>query len=44
MPGTNKSPDFLVEAPDGKRFYLEATIATGQSQATAGARKRLDEV
>jgi hypothetical protein len=44
MPGTNKSPDFLVEAPDGRRFYFEATIATGQSQATAGARKRLDEV
>jgi hypothetical protein len=43
-PKGSKSPDFLVEAPDGKRFFVEATIATGQSRTTAGAQRRLDEV
>ena len=43
MPGRSTSPDFLVETPNGNRFYIEATIATGQSRATTGAQKRLDD-
>jgi hypothetical protein len=42
--GTNRSPDFLVEAADGNRFYLEATLATGRSEADAAAQRRLDDV
>jgi hypothetical protein len=41
--GTAKSPDFLVETAVGDRFYLEATLATGRSQAGAAAQRRLDE-
>lgn len=26
---TERSPDFLIQAPDGSQFYLEATLATG---------------
>src|SRR5262249_53752415 len=44
VPGTSTTPDFLAETSDGKRFYVEATIATGESQMTRGAQKRLDEV
>lgn len=34
---TPRSPDFLVETPDGQPFYLEAVVATGKSaQETAG--------
>jgi len=36
-------PDFLVEAPDGARFYLEATLARGVEAADAGANRRLRE-
>ncbi|HQE70858.1 MAG TPA: hypothetical protein PK071_07045, partial [Atopobiaceae bacterium] len=28
---TPYSPDFLVQAPDGGRFYLEAVVATAKS-------------
>lgn len=38
---TAKSPDFLVETPQGGRFYLEATLAIGLSPAEAGADRRL---
>jgi hypothetical protein len=27
---TSRSPDFLIETPQGQRFYLEATLATGR--------------
>lgn len=30
---TTYSPDFLVQAPDGSRFYLEAVVATAKSAA-----------
>jgi hypothetical protein len=36
-----RAPDFLVEAPDGSRFYLEATIAWGEAAADAGADRRM---
>lgn len=42
--GNGRAPDFLVEAPDGTRFYLEATIAWGALAADAGADQRLREV
>lgn len=38
-----RSPDFLVEAPNGTRFYLEATIALGMNNAAAGADRRMRE-
>ncbi len=38
-----KAPDFLVEAPDGRRFYLEATIASGIDNVAAGADRRMRE-
>lgn len=38
-----RSPDFLAETPQGQRFYLEATIATGQSRSQQGANRRLRE-
>jgi len=40
LPHTDKSPDFLVRAPNGERFYLEATLATGLSDPDRRARKR----
>ena len=43
LPGTLRSPDFLVASADCGEFYLEATLATGQSETTAAARRRLDE-
>lgn len=36
-----KAPDFLVEAPDRSQFYLEATLATGQSDDEASADRRV---
>lgn len=42
LPHTDKSPDFLVRTPSGERFYLEATLATGLSDADRRARKRLN--
>lgn len=38
-----KAPDFLVEAPDGTRFYLEATLASGMDNVAAGADRRMRE-
>ena len=43
LPGTTKSPDFLVESDQGDRFYLEAITATGRSQAEAAAQARLNQ-
>lgn len=41
--GTDRSPDFLAQTAAGERFYLEATLATGRSQAEEGADRRLHE-
>lgn len=38
-----RSPDFLVEAPDGNQFYLEATLAFGRDNVEAGADRRMRE-
>ncbi|MBY6153374.1 hypothetical protein KUV47_09135 [Vannielia litorea] len=38
-----RAPDFLVEMPNGTRFFLEATLATGMDQASAGADRRMRE-
>ncbi|WP_444460019.1 hypothetical protein [Rhodobacter capsulatus] len=38
-----RAPDFLVEAPDGTRFYLEATLASGMDNVAAGAQRRMRE-
>ena len=38
-----RQPDFLVEAPDGTRFYLEATLAPGMAAVDAGADRRMRE-
>lgn len=38
-----RAPDFLVEAPDGRRFYLEATLASGMDNIAAGADRRMRE-
>src|SRR5262249_52736978 len=40
---TTRSPDFLIEHADGKRFYLEAALATGQSQEEIAAQARLNQ-
>jgi hypothetical protein len=37
-------PDFLVQTPDGQRFYLEATVVTGKSAEEAAAEARMNEV
>jgi hypothetical protein len=39
---TNKSPDFLVEAPTGERFYLEGVLASGRSNQETAAYARLN--
>ena len=39
---TPYSPDFLVQAPDGSRFYLEAVVATAKSAQAVAADKRLN--
>jgi hypothetical protein len=41
--GTPRSPDFLARTPQGERFYLEATLATGRSRSEEGADRRLKE-
>ena len=38
-----RAPDFLVEAPGGQRFYLEATLASGMDNVAAGADRRMRE-
>ncbi|HVI87292.1 MAG TPA: hypothetical protein VM659_03265 [Dongiaceae bacterium] len=43
MPGSSRSPDFLVETAEGQRFYLEGTMATGRSRSEEGAERRLRE-
>src|ERR1043166_66114 len=40
---TKKVPDFLVETPEGERFYLEAVVATGRSTKETAARARLNQ-
>lgn len=40
---TPRSPDFLVEATTGERFYLECAVATGQTDAQAAAERRLQQ-
>ncbi|MBP7482062.1 MAG: hypothetical protein KA788_05950 [Lacunisphaera sp.] len=39
---TPYSPDFLVQTPDGSRFYLEAVVATAKSAQAVSADKRLN--
>jgi hypothetical protein len=43
MPG-GRSPDFLVRAPDGREFFLEATVAEGEIGADPGADRRMRDV
>ena len=38
-----RAPDFLVEAPDGSRFFLEATVASGMNHVEVGADRRMRE-
>ncbi|MCT4369068.1 hypothetical protein CLG85_001420 [Yangia mangrovi] len=38
-----RSPDFLVEAPSGAHFYLEATLASGMDNVAVGADRRMRE-
>ncbi len=40
--GSNHSQDFLVQAPCGTRFYLEAATASGRSSASSAEEKRLN--
>ena len=44
VPCVANTPDFLVESPNGERFYIEATIATNESVAEAAARARMNAV
>jgi hypothetical protein len=39
----SKVPDFLVKSPTGECFYLEATLATGESKAEAAAQARIND-
>jgi hypothetical protein len=43
LPGSPKKPDFIVNAPSGEQFYLEATLATGRSTADESAQTRLNQ-
>ena len=43
LPG-GRSPDYLVGAPDGREFFLEATVAEGEIGADPGADRRLRDV
>jgi hypothetical protein len=40
---TPKSPDFLVQANEGHRLYLECVVATGRSQQEVAAQARLNQ-
>jgi hypothetical protein len=40
---TAKSPDFLVEANEGNRLYVECVLATGRSQKEVAAQARLNQ-
>ena len=45
VPGkTTKSPDFLAEASSNDRFYIEATLATGDSFKETAAQARMNIV
>ena len=44
IPNISKTPDFLVESPNGERFYIEATITTCESATEAAARARMNAV
>jgi hypothetical protein len=35
-------PDFLVRSPQGQRFYLEATLATGETDTDRRTRRRFE--
>lgn len=39
---TDRSPDFLVRSPDGERFYLEATLATGMTDTDRRSKRLFD--
>jgi hypothetical protein len=41
---TSKAPDFLVEPESSHRFYLEATVATGETANQTAARARENAV
>lgn len=43
VPDSNHRPDFLVEAPDGARFYLEVVTSIARSPADVAAEKRLND-
>jgi hypothetical protein len=40
---TSKSPDFLVQAKEGQRLYLECVLATGRSEKEVAEQKRLNQ-
>jgi hypothetical protein len=42
LPHTKKSPDFLVEATEGHRLYLECALATGRSARAHATQARLN--
>jgi len=42
--GTRARPDFLVTAPDGEKFYVEAVSASEYSEAEIAAARRTDAV
>jgi hypothetical protein len=44
VPDGSRTPDFLAESLNGERFYIEATVATDESAAEAGARARMNAV
>jgi hypothetical protein len=43
LPHTSKSPDFLVQAKEGHRLYLECVLATGRSQPEVAAQAKLNQ-
>jgi hypothetical protein len=43
LPHTPKSPDFLVQAKEGHRLYLECVLATGRSQQEVATQARLNQ-
>src|SRR2546427_12592665 len=42
IPDSVRRPDFRVTPPVGDPFHLEAAVATGQSEAAAAAKARLN--
>jgi hypothetical protein len=42
LPHTDKTPDFLIEAAEGHRLYLECALATGRSAQGQAAQARLN--